>query len=69
MNLAKIPRACKFFAKLFGFSLLNANAFFKKNKGCVDNKMQTGFSKFLHCLDLYLDLLDDFTITLLGETQ
>ena len=31
--------------------------------------MQTGFSKFLHCLDLYLDLLDDSTITLNGKTQ
>jgi len=31
--------------------------------------MQTGFSKFLHCLDLYLDLLDDPTITLNGETR
>jgi hypothetical protein len=31
--------------------------------------MQIGFSKFLHCLDLYLDLLDDSTITLDGQTQ
>ncbi len=31
--------------------------------------MQTGFSKFLLCLDSYLDLLDDSTITLFGETQ
>jgi len=31
--------------------------------------MQTGFSKFLHCLDLYLDLLDDSTITLDGEAK
>ena len=57
------------FAKLFGFSLLNANAFFKKNKGCVNNKIQTRFSKFLYYLDLYLDLLDDFTITLLDKIQ
>ena len=31
--------------------------------------MQTGFSKFLHCLDLYLDLLDDHIITLVGKTR
>ena len=67
MNSAKIPRACKFSAKHFGFSLCNADAFFKENKGCVDNKMQTGFNKFLGCLDLYLELFDDFT--LFGETQ
>ena len=57
------------FLQNFWISLLNADAFFKENKSYVNNKMQTGFSKFLHCLDLYLDLLDDFTITLLGETQ
>ena len=60
-------RTYKFFAKHFGFSLRNADAFFKENKGCVDNKMQTGFNKFLHCLNLYMDLLDDFT--LFEETQ
>lgn len=31
--------------------------------------MQTGFSEFLDCLDSYLDLLDDSTITLNNETQ
>jgi hypothetical protein len=31
--------------------------------------MQTGFNKFLHCLDFYLDLLDDSIITLDGETK
>jgi hypothetical protein len=31
--------------------------------------MQTGYSKFLHCLDLYLNLLDDSTFTLDGKTQ
>ncbi|GES80442.1 hypothetical protein GLOIN_2v1488317 [Rhizophagus clarus] len=28
----------------------------------VDNKMQTGFARFISCLDSYLDLLDGFTI-------
>ena len=31
--------------------------------------MQTGFSKFLHCLDSYMDLLDDSAIVLADETQ
>jgi hypothetical protein len=31
--------------------------------------MQIGFDKFLHCLDSYLDLLDDYTITLDSETK
>jgi hypothetical protein len=31
--------------------------------------MQSGFSKFLDCLDSYLDLFDDSTITLNSETQ
>ena len=69
VNSAQIPRIYRFSAKHFGFSLHNANVFFKENKDCVDNKMQTGFSKFLHCLNLYLDLLDDSTITLSGEIQ
>ncbi|UZO00972.1 uncharacterized protein OCT59_012082 [Rhizophagus irregularis] len=33
----------------------------------VDNKMQTGFARFISCLDSYLDLLDGFTI--IGETR
>ena len=64
-----MPHACKFSAKHFGFSLHNTDTFFKENKSCVNNKMQTGFSKFLLCLDSYLDLLDDSTITLFGEIQ
>jgi hypothetical protein len=31
--------------------------------------MQTGFNKFLHCLDSYLDLLNDSAIVLADETQ
>lgn len=37
-----------------------------KKKDSVDNKMQTGFARFISCLDSYLDLLDGFTI--IGET-
>lgn len=28
----------------------------------LDNRMKTGFDKFLHCLDLYMELLDHPTI-------
>ena len=31
--------------------------------------MQTGFNKFLHCLDSYMDLLDDSAIVLADETK
>ena len=31
--------------------------------------MQTEFSKFLHCLNLYLELLDDSAFTLDDKTQ
>ena len=30
----------------------------KKKTLTIDNKMKTGFDKFLHCLDLYIDLLE-----------
>src|SRR5436190_1017220 len=30
----------------------------KKETLTIDNKMKTGFDKFLHCLDLYIDLLE-----------
>ena len=69
MNSAKIPRVCKFSAKHFGFSLRNADAFFNENKGGVDNKLQTGFNKFLNCLDSYLDLIDNSIRNIVGETQ
>jgi hypothetical protein len=49
----------KFSTKLFEFSLKNANLFFNEKKSEVDSKMQIGFSKFLECLDFYLDLLND----------
>ena len=68
MNSAKTPLACKFSAKRFEFYLCDANAYFNENKNNVDNKTQIGFSKFLNCLDLYLDLFDDSTIDLV-ETK
>jgi len=58
--LAKIPRVYKFSTKLFEFSLQNFSTFFDNIKVNTDinNKMQRGFSKFLDCLDLYLELLN-----------
>jgi hypothetical protein len=58
--LAKIPRVYKFSTKLFEFSLQNSNTFFDNIKVNIDinDKMQRGFSKFLDCLDLYLELLN-----------
>jgi hypothetical protein len=67
VNPAKIPRTCKFSARLFEFSLQDANTFFNEKKDSVDNKMQTGFARFISCLDSYLDLLEGFTI--IGETR
>ncbi|GET59621.1 hypothetical protein GLOIN_2v1783703 [Rhizophagus irregularis DAOM 181602=DAOM 197198] len=58
VNPAKTPRTCKFSARLFDFSLQDANTFFNEKKDSVDNKMQTGFARFISCLDSYLDLLD-----------
>ena len=69
MNSAKIPRICKFSAKHFEFSLRNADVFFNENKDGVNNKLQTGFNKFLHCLDSYLDLIDDSIVNIVGEIQ
>ena len=50
------PHAFKFTAKLFEFSLKDANEFFKgKNSDPnIDDKMKIGFVKFLECFDLYL---------------
>ncbi len=58
--MAKIPRVYKFSTKLFEFSLQNFSTFFDNIKVNTDinDKMQRGFSKFLDCLDLYLELLN-----------
>src|SRR2546429_3740812 len=50
--------------KVFEFALRNANAFFSEINGNprINNKMKTGFEKFLECLDLYLELLNNPTI-------
>ena len=67
--MAKTPHTNKFSARQFEFSLNDASVFFNENRNSVDNKMQAGFSKFLTCLDSYLDLLN-FTIDdIAGETR
>src|SRR5581483_2238932 len=43
--------------------------FLMKKKDGVDNKLQTSFNKFLNCLDLYLDLVDDSIMNIVGEIQ
>src|SRR5947208_16073588 len=60
----KIPRSFNFSIKVFEFALQNANTFFSEINGNprINNKMKTGFEKFLECLDLYLDLLNNPTI-------
>jgi len=69
VNSAKLPHVYKFSAKKFGFSLNNTDAFFNEKKDGVDNKLQTGFNKFLNCLDSYLDLVDNSITNIVGETQ
>ena len=55
-KLAITPRAFKFGTKLFEFSLTDANEFFtrKNSEPNVDDKIKTGFTNFLKCLNLYL---------------
>lgn len=61
--MAAIPRAFTFTAKLFEFNSTDAMTFFEE-KGSdpkIDNKMKTGFTKFLDSLNLFLDLQPDIT--------
>ncbi|SRR6266540_784820 len=57
-KLTKTSYVLKFSTKLFKFSIQDIYIFFNKKKenSSIDNKMQTDFSKFLECLNLYLDL-------------
>jgi hypothetical protein len=57
----KTPRPYKFSAKFFEFSLQNTVTIFneKKEIPTINDKMKTGFDKFLTCLDLYLELLEN----------
>lgn len=55
--MATIPGAFKFSAKLFEFKLTEAYTFFEEKDldPEIDDKMKTGFTKFLESLNLYLD--------------
>lgn len=57
-ELTITPRVFKFTAKLFEFSLKDTSEFFARrdSEPNIDDKMKTGFSKFLECLNLHLQL-------------
>lgn len=59
-ELTITPRAFKFTAKLFEFSLKDASEFFerKDSEPNIDDKMKTGFANFLECLNLRLQQSD-----------
>ena len=59
-ELTITPRAFKFIAKLFEFSLKDASEFFarKNSEPNIDDKMKTGFANFLECLELCLQQYD-----------
>src|SRR5437764_14230712 len=54
---AKTPIIFKFTAKCFEFLLIDIHTFIAKfnSEPNIDDNMKIGFSKFLNCLDLYLD--------------
>ena len=56
--MTTISRAFTFMAKLFEFNSTDAMIFFEKKDSDlkIDDKMKTGFTKFLNSLNLFLDL-------------
>lgn len=62
--MVKIPRAYNFSGKCFEFLLNDAHSFFGRIKleSNIDSKVKIGFSKFLECLNIYLDTLDYLTV-------
>ena len=57
----RTPRPYKFTAKFVEFSLQDFDQVFREMPD-IDDRMKTGFNKFLLCLDLYLELLENPTI-------
>lgn len=57
------PRKLAFSAKLFDFYLADALTFFEEKDldPEIDNKMKTGFTKFLDSLNVYLDQLPNIS--------
>src|SRR5579864_8049387 len=62
------PYAFKLSAKLFEFPLINAHNFFveKSSQANINDKMKTGFAKFLKCLRLYQE---SFNITFTNNNK
>ena len=56
--MATTPYAFKFSATLLNFKLRDADTVFgeKDSDPEIDDRMKTGFTNFLECLNLYLDL-------------
>ena len=61
--MAVTPRVFAFLAKLFNFYLADAHTFFEEKNldPEIDNKMKTGFTKFLDSLNVYLDQLPNIS--------
>jgi hypothetical protein len=61
--LATTPCAFKFSATLLNFKLRDADTVFgeKDSDPEIDDRMKTGFTNFLECLNLYLDLQSGIT--------
>ncbi len=61
--MAVTPRVFAFSAKLFDFYLADALTFFEEKDldPEIDNKMKTGFTKFLDSLNVYLDQLPNIS--------
>ena len=62
-NLATTPCAFKFSATLLNFKLMDADTVFREKDSDpeIDDRMKTGFTNFLECLNLYLDLQSGIT--------
>src|SRR5256714_8740469 len=56
-QISKTPIIFKFTAKCFEFLLIDIHTFIAKfnSEPNIDDNMKIGFSKFLNCLDLYLN--------------
>lgn len=62
-NSTTAPGAFKFSTKIFEFKLAEAYRFFEERDldPEIDDKMKTGFTKFLESLNMYLDQRSDIT--------
>jgi len=61
--LATTPCAFKFSATFLNFKLMDADTVFREKDSDpeIDDRMKTGFTNFLECLNLYLDLQSGIT--------